>query len=201
MTSDAFDTFKSLRAPPPFRGFASPTLWAEALKAQVAAAGGDPAREILIASDLGGHCTMQAYMIEIVSADDLADAALTFRQAPHQTPQTTNPPHSPFGLAREKGKVTEMANKRINLELDDQAQSTLERLQKATNESMAHVLRDALGVYSALRDLLSENGPEAKLAIINRARHELQELSIPSLSPTTKHVVAGDKTKLSPRVL
>jgi hypothetical protein len=40
-----------------------------------------------------------------------------------------------------------MGKKKINLELDDQAQATLEGLQKATNESMAHVIK--VGVLSA----------------------------------------------------
>lgn len=79
-----------------------------------------------------------------------------------------------------------MAKKKIRLVLDDEAQATLEVLKTATHaESMAHVLRDALGVYSALHEMLRES-PGTQLALVDHVRHELQELNIPSLQG--KHV-------------
>jgi hypothetical protein len=86
-----------------------------------------------------------------------------------------------------------MSNKKkIQLVLDEEAQATLEGLVEATHaESMAHVLRDALGVYNSLHKLLSES-PSAQLALVDRVRQELQELNIPSLQG--KHVVQGTKT-------
>lgn len=90
--------------------------------------------------------------------------------------------------------------KKIQLVLDEQAQATLEGLVEATNaESMAHVLRDALGVYNSLYELLRESGPSAQLAIVDRVRQELQELNIPSLQG--KHVVTGAKSALGKAAL
>jgi hypothetical protein len=87
-----------------------------------------------------------------------------------------------------------MATKKIQLVLDEDAQAALEALVKATHaESMAHVLRDALGVYNSLYELLSANGT-AQLALVDKTRHELQELQIPSLRST--HIVAGAKTSI-----
>lgn len=91
------------------------------------------------------------------------------------------------------GRGVEGMAKRIQVEFDDHSHTQLAELQSKTGKTMACVIRDALGVYSALRELLSENGPEAKLAIINRARHELQELSIPSLSECHVAVVRSQK--------
>jgi hypothetical protein len=92
------------------------------------------------------------------------------------------------------------SKKKIQLVLDEQAQATLENLVTATrSESMAHVLRDALGVYSSLFDLLQSSGPTAQLAIVDRARQELQELNIPSLQG--KSVVAGPKSALAQATL
>lgn len=90
-----------------------------------------------------------------------------------------------------------MSKKKIQLVLDEQALNTLESLRVATHaESMAHVLRDALGVYNSLYELLRENGSGAQLAIIDRARQEMQELSVPSLQG--KRIVAGAKAPLTP---
>jgi hypothetical protein len=88
-----------------------------------------------------------------------------------------------------------MTKKKIQLVLDEEQQTTLDALRDATHaESMAHVLRDALGVYSALHELLRERGPEAQLAVIDRAKQEFQELNVPSLQG--KHVVPGAKAPI-----
>lgn len=88
------------------------------------------------------------------------------------------------------------AKKKIQLVLDEQAQATLEDLVEATKaESMAHVLRDALGVYSTLHQMLTES-PSSQLALIDRLKQELQELNIPSLQ--RKAIVASARAPLSP---
>ena len=74
--------------------------------------------------------------------------------------------------------------KKVQLVLDVEAQDILEKLKESTGaESQAHVLRNALGVYSALYDLLKKGGPSTHLALVDRSRNEMQQLSIPSLEP------------------
>jgi hypothetical protein len=74
--------------------------------------------------------------------------------------------------------------KKVQLVLDDEAQDILEKLKESTRaESQAHVLRNALGVYAALYDLLKKGGPNTHLALVDRSRNEMQRLSVPSLEP------------------
>lgn len=82
-------------------------------------------------------------------------------------------------------------SKKIQLALDEEAVSTLELLLQQTGaQSMAEVLRDALGVYSSLRDLLAGNAG-CELALIDRRAGEFQALTIPSFQRS--HVVLGVK--------
>lgn len=84
-----------------------------------------------------------------------------------------------------------MTKKKIQLILDEQAQETVEKLFAETGaESIAHVLRDALGVYATLHELLT---PGITLALIDRGKSEFQELNIPSLSRV--HVLRGEWRK------
>jgi hypothetical protein len=85
--------------------------------------------------------------------------------------------------------------KKIQLVLDDEAVKTLEDLQAVTGAgSMTEVLRDALGVYSSLRELLTRGDGHHQLAIVDKAAGEFQELTIPSFQKTP--VVAGIKGTL-----
>lgn len=71
--------------------------------------------------------------------------------------------------------------KKIQLVLDEEAQSVLADLVESTNaDSMAHVLRDALGVYNGLYKILSHS--TGVLAVVDRQRNEFQELSITSFA-------------------
>jgi hypothetical protein len=73
---------------------------------------------------------------------------------------------------------------KVQLVLDDETQDVLEKLKESTSaESQAHVLRNALGVYAALYDLLKKGGPNTHLALVDRSRNEMQRLSVPSLGP------------------
>lgn len=84
-----------------------------------------------------------------------------------------------------------MTKKKIQLILDEQAQETLAKLVESTGaESMAHVLRDALGVYSSLHEMLT---PSLELALINRSEGVFQELAIPSLR--RERVIRGEWRK------
>jgi hypothetical protein len=72
--------------------------------------------------------------------------------------------------------------RKINIEFDDEALDTLERLREGTNApSVAAVLRDALGVYSSLYDMLPPQSGK-RLALIDRDTGQLQQLHVPSLS-------------------
>jgi len=87
--------------------------------------------------------------------------------------------------------------KKIQLVLDDEAVKTLSELQAVTGAStMTEVLRDALGVYSSLRELLSRSSG-TQLAIVDKSIGEFQELTIPSFQRTP--VVAGLKSALGVR--
>lgn len=84
--------------------------------------------------------------------------------------------------------------KKIQLVLDDDAVKTLSELQAMTGAgTMTEVLRDALGVYSSLRELLSRS-QGGQLAIVDKVAGEFQELTIPSFQRTP--VVAGLKSSL-----
>lgn len=89
------------------------------------------------------------------------------------------------------------AKKKIQLVLDEEAQATLQALQDSTGAgSMAEVLRDALGVYNSLRDMLTDGGGQKRLALIDRSAGELQELIIPSLLRGTA-IVPGARSPMS----
>ena len=76
--------------------------------------------------------------------------------------------------------------RKIQLVLDEEAQKVLLELQAASGaESMAAVLRDALGVYYSLREILNSE-PDMTLALINRERSEMQELVIPTINAMLK---------------
>lgn len=82
-------------------------------------------------------------------------------------------------------------SKTIQLVLDDEALSTLTRLQEQTRaSSLAEVLRDALGVYNALRDLLVE---DTVLLLNHRSTGEVQPVVIPSLTRPRTQVVIGPR--------
>jgi hypothetical protein len=86
------------------------------------------------------------------------------------------------------------SKKKIQLVLDEEAQTTLEALRHATGAaSMAEVLRDALGVYNSLRDMLAAEGQNRRLALIDRSAGEMQELIIPSLMKNTA-IVGGARS-------
>ncbi len=73
-----------------------------------------------------------------------------------------------------------MTKKKVQLVLDEQAQETLAKLVESTGaESMAHGIRDALGVYAGIHDMLT---PGISLALVDRNKNELQELNVPSLT-------------------
>lgn len=81
--------------------------------------------------------------------------------------------------------VSMESRKRIQLVLDAEAQKVLEKLQAATGaNSMAEVLRDALGVYDSLHEMLAED-EQNTLAIVDRKRSRMQELHVPSLARKT----------------
>jgi hypothetical protein len=86
-----------------------------------------------------------------------------------------------------------MSKKKIELVLDDEAMSALAVLQNETTaDNLAEVLRDALGVYRSLRDLLGRDG-DKRLAIVDSTFGELRELTIPSfqkLRPTARATAA-----------
>lgn len=74
----------------------------------------------------------------------------------------------------------------------------LAALQEATGAgSMAEVLRDALGVYNSLRDMLASGG-QKKLALVDRNAGELQELFIPSLMRGAA-IVPGARSSMATR--
>lgn len=90
-----------------------------------------------------------------------------------------------------------MAKQRIQILLDEDAQTTLTVLQEATGaRSMAEVLRDALGVYNSLHEMLSE--PGKCLALVNREAGEMQELFIPSLMRSAAPLVKLGPCELAP---
>jgi hypothetical protein len=74
-----------------------------------------------------------------------------------------------------------VSGRKIQLVLDDEAIAILEAVQKATGAgSISEVLRDALGVYSALQKLLAPS-EHLQLALVDRVEGVLQVLQIPSL--------------------
>ncbi len=69
----------------------------------------------------------------------------------------------------------------LRLSLDQTAQDVIERLRVETQaETRAAVLRDALGVYNALHEMLRDN-PGQRLVLLNRASGSMRELAIPRL--------------------
>ncbi len=76
--------------------------------------------------------------------------------------------------------------KTVSLVLDSKAQAVIAALKLATRaESAAHVLRDALGVYNALFEMLTRG---ETLAVVNRAANEMRELTFPSLQRKARAV-------------
>lgn len=84
-----------------------------------------------------------------------------------------------------------MTKKKIQLVLDEQAQETLAALVESTGaESMAHVLRDALGVYSTLHEMLTAK-TGLVLSIVDHTDNTIQALNIPSMNRA--RVLAGER--------
>ena len=76
---------------------------------------------------------------------------------------------------------------KIQLNLDAEARKILLDLVARTSaESMAEVLRDALGVYNSLHDMLAKDEGN-RLALVNREAGTMQELNIPTLTGRWAH--------------
>lgn len=69
----------------------------------------------------------------------------------------------------------------ITLRLDAEALATLDALvARTTAKTRGEVLRDALGLYVSLADMLTARDGNA-LAMVNRKENEIQDLTVPSL--------------------
>lgn len=82
-------------------------------------------------------------------------------------------------VAQEK-ESGEGVKKRVQLVIDEYTVDLLERLRSDTRAaSTTEVLRDAIGAYSSLRELLFSK-PGLEIGIIDRSRGEFMPLVIPS---------------------
>jgi hypothetical protein len=74
----------------------------------------------------------------------------------------------------------------IKLHLDDEATRVVDELRAELGlKERAHVLRDALAVYHALRRMMRER-PGWDFVLLNKATKQAQDIRIPSLDPVAK---------------